>query len=376
MNNHHLSPDHRRAKSARALLGAVGLTAALALAAPSCAHDSYIVVQMKSAGAVLIGVTEVTVTVKDSATGTPMVTRTFSVPVDGGLAIDATTGKTFSLSFTPDRSGSVDLAVTACTGSGCAATGACTAAGTQLGVAIKKGGTTSAAVLLAPSSACGAPDAGTPDGTVTFPGCAPAQPGSCPASQTCYVDCMSQQGVCVLGGTRAAGEACASNSDCMPGTQCFDYGCGPNTKYCLKFCNGDADCLGSTTVSTTSACTDPVVCKLMTTSYVTSYKTCGFACDPRGDGKKGCPVGLTCFLYSSATAGQDTPACGCPAPSRVGTDGAKCTAASDCAPGFLCDEMPGGTFCRRLCQMGSPGDCPSGQGCTALQNNATFGVCL
>jgi len=344
---------------------------ALALVAPSCAHDSYIVVQMRSAGVDLIGVSEVTVTVKDTATGMPMVTRTFKVPVDGGLAIDGTTGKTFSLSFTPDRSGTVDLAVTACTGTGCAATGACMAAGTQLGVRINKGGTTNTTVALAPSSTCGTPDGGTPDGKVTFAGCAPAQPGSCPAPQTCYVDCKEKKGVCVQGGARAAGEACDSNSDCMPGTQCFDFGCGANTKYCLKFCNTDVDCAGSTTVSAVSTCTDPVICPEMT-----SYKTCGFTCDPRGDGKKGCPVGLTCFLYSTGAGGQDAPGCGCSSPTRVGTDGAKCTAASDCAPGFLCDQMLGGTFCRRLCQMATPGDCPTGQTCTALQNNATFGVCL
>ena len=352
--------------------------AAVALAAPSCAHDSYIVVQMRSAGDVLIGFTEVTVTVADSVTKMPMVTRTFTVPVDGGLAIDATTGKTFSLSFTPDRSGTVDLAVTACTGTGCAATGACMASGTQLGVRINKGGTTSTTVALSPSSSCGTTDAGAPDGKVTFVGCAPAQPGSCPASQTCYVDCTAKQGVCVPGGTRAAGEACNSNSDCMAGTQCFDYACGANTKYCLKFCNADADCAGSTTVSTASACTDPVVCPptATTAATTTSYKTCGFTCDPRGDGKKGCPAGLTCFLFSNGAGGPDVPGCGCAGPTRVGTDGAKCAAASDCAPGFLCDQMLGGTFCRRLCQMASPGDCPTGQTCTALQNNATFGVCL
>ena len=115
-----LSPRLLVARAARAV---TLVMAALALATPSCSHDSYIVVQMRSAGAVLMGVTEVTVTVKDSATGMPMVTRTFNVPVDGGVAIDATTGKTFSLSFTPDRSGTVDLAVTACTGAGCTAAG-------------------------------------------------------------------------------------------------------------------------------------------------------------------------------------------------------------------------------------------------------------
>lgn len=350
------------------IAGALLVAGALALsfATPSCAHDSYIVVQMKAAAGTLVGVTQVRVDVTDVTTRTLMVTRTFAITMDGGLSIDAMDGKTFSLSFTPDHSGPVDLAVTA------SGPGGCMASGTQAAFPIKKGGTTMATVTL--SGTCGAlPDGGTPDGKVTFSGCAPATPGSCPAQQTCYVDCTAQMGTCTPAGTRGAGEACDTNMDCKPGTQCFDYACSPkaSTKYCLKFCNGDADCAGSTTVSAASACTDPVVCPPTTT-----YKTCGFACDPRGDGKKGCPVGLTCFLFSSPTGGQDAPGCGCSADTRVGTDGARCVTATDCAPGFLCDQMAGGTFCRRLCQMASPGDCPTGQSCAALQNNSTYGVCL
>ena len=352
-----------RTLAAGALLAVAALTTSLVV--PSCAHDSYLVVVMKTTGGPLPGVSRVTVMVTDSAHGTPMATKTFTITADGGLAIDAVAGKTFSLSFTPDRSGPVDVDVTAYGAAGCMGSGV------QRSVAIKKGGTASVIVALSPTTACGSSDGGTPDGNVTFVGCNPALAGSCPSPQTCYVDCTAKVGVCVQGGTRRPGETCASNGDCMPGTQCFDYGCGPTTKYCLKFCNGDADCAGSTSVAAVSTCSDPVVCPPQT-----SYKTCGFVCDPRGTATKGCPAGLSCFLFSSATGGEDVPACGCSAATRVGTDGASCVTATDCAPGFLCDQMVGGMFCRRICQMASPGDCPAPQGCTALQNNSTYGVCL
>src|SRR5207237_7748265 len=110
----------------------------------------------------------------------------------------------------------------------------------------------------------------------------------------------------------------------------------------------------------------------------TTYKTCGFECDPRGAGTTGCPTGLTCFLFKP-TVGEDSPACACPSSKRVGVDGATCTSSGDCAPGFLCDQMGGGQFCRKICKMSSPTDCPSTpvkQTCTALQNNTVFGVCI
>lgn len=342
-----------------------GAVLAAVLAAPSCAHDSYLIVRMKAAAGTLSGVTQVTVTVTDHVHQTPMATRIFSVTADAGLGIDATLGKTFSLSFTPDRSASVDVTVTAFAG------GSCTATGMQSAVPINKGGVANTTVTLLPTTACPTGDGGAPDGNVTFMGCDPAMAGSCPGGQTCFVDCVNKVGVCVGGGTRRAGEACDSNSDCTPGTQCFNFDCGSNKKYCLKFCNGDADCAGSTAVAATSLCSDPVVCPPQTT-----YKTCGFVCDPRGNGTTGCPAGLTCFLFKSPTGGQDAPACACGATSRIGVDGAKCIVAEDCAPGFLCDQMAGGTFCRRICQMATPGDCPGSQTCNALANNSTFGVCL
>jgi len=338
----------------------LGLAAAAVTALPACSDDSYLVLTLRSDGTAFAGITKIAVQVT-AAAGQPMATRTFTVGGSTGVTISADTPKSLSVSFSPDRSGVVYVTVNA------GAT-TCIAAGT-VATSIVKGGTARATVTLA-AAGCTAPaDAGA-DAAQTFPGCDPAVAGSCPATQTCYVDCASRMGQCVPGGTKGPGEACASNNDCAPGTQCFDFNCPTTTRVCLKFCAGDDACAALSNSAGTSTCRDPVLCPDLTT-----YRTCGFACDPRGAATVGCPSGLNCFLFADPAGGQDSPSCGCPAASRVGTDGTTCTASSDCAAGFICDQMNGGQFCRRLCRMDSAGDC-SGKTCTALANNSTFGVCL
>jgi len=190
-------------------------------------------------------------------------------------------------------------------------------------------------------------------------------------------------GMCIPGGARGPGEACASNNDCMPGTQCFDYGsipgCAAGTKICLRFCADDAQCTGAGATEADagatlvpSACRNPVSCG----PTVTSYHTCTFACDPRGDATTGCPAGLNCFLFADQAGGPERPDCSCREPSRTGTDGADCTTSSNCAPGLICNEMGGTRKCRKLCTMGSTGECGGTQGCMNLLNNNVFGVCI
>lgn len=344
-----------------------GTTALLALAAaalaavPACSDDSYLVLTLHSDGTSFAGITKIVVEV-DAAAGQPTATRTFTVGGATGVTIGAGASKTLSVSFSPDRSGVVNVKVsvgaTTCIGGGAAS------------ASIVKGGTASATVTLT-TSGCPAPaDAGT-DTLTTFPGCDPAVAGSCPATQTCYVDCANQMGVCVPGGTKGPGELCTSNDDCAPGTQCFDFNCPSTTRVCLKFCASDDACAPLSNSAGTSTCRDAVLCPAMTT-----YKTCGFACDPRGPATAGCPTGLSCFLFADPAGGQDSPSCACPSASRVGTDGATCASATDCAPGFICDQMNGGQFCRRLCKMSSAGDCSGTTTCTALANNSVFGVCI
>lgn len=337
-----------------------GLVALAAMALSGCADDSYLILTLRADSAPFAGITRIVVQVT-AASGQPMATRTFAVGGSSGVTIDPSAPKTLSVSFSPDRSGLVNVQVSA---------GAATcAAGGAVSATIVKGGTAKATVTLSPSG-CPSVDAGT-DAPLTFPGCDPAVPTSCPATQTCYVDCANQLGHCVQGGTKGPGELCNDNTDCAPGTQCFDFNCPSTTRVCLKFCAGDDVCAASSNSAGTSTCRDPVLCPAMTT-----YKTCGIPCDPRGTATSGCPSGLNCFLFADPAGGADSPSCSCPAATRVGTDGVTCSASSDCAPGFICDQMTGGQFCRRLCKMGSAGDCPGGTNCAALVNNSVFGVCI
>lgn len=337
-----------------ALLGLA--TAALAVLS-GCADDSYLVLTLRSDAASFAGITKIVVEVT-AAAGQPMATRTFAVGGSTNVTIDASTSKSLSVSFSPDRSGVVNVKVTASSATACLGAGTATSP-------IDKGGTARATVTLAAAGCAGS------DVMTTFPGCDPAVAGSCPATQTCYVDCANQMGRCVPGGTKGPGELCSSNNDCAPGTQCFDFNCPSTTRVCLKFCAGDDACAEMSTTVGASTCRDPVLCPALTT-----YKTCGFACDPRGTAAVGCPAGLSCFLFADPAGGQDSPSCSCPAATRIGTDGASCTGATDCAPGFICDQMNGGQFCRRLCKMGSAGDCSGGTACTSLANNSVFGVCI
>jgi hypothetical protein len=160
----------------------------------------------------------------------------------------------------------------------------------------------------------------------------------------------------------------------MPGTQCFDYsgilGCSAGTKACLRFCQGDGECqpLGAG-----STCRNPVICDSVTT---TAYKTCSFACDPRGDATMGCAAGLACFLFQNPDpTKEDLPDCSCRDPSRTRTDGMACTRSADCAPGHICNMMAGTMTCRRLCKMSDPGNCGTAT-CAALANSTTYGVCI
>lgn len=360
-------------------------TATVALALTACSHDAYLVATLVSGDTAFSDVTAVEVSV--SAPGrTPKI---LSPDFDATRypTFDTHTGPRLSIAFTPDSPGPVDLVVTVKS-----ASNPCLGQGRVEGVALKRADTTRIEVkVLHVVGACPAPgeiaDAGVDgaDGRVTFPGCEPAAPASCPASQSCYVDCVSQAATCVAAGARGPGERCASNDDCAPGNECFDYsgisGCGASTKLCMKFCGEDGDCAsaGADAAGTSGAyaypggaCSAAVECG---GGVVTSYRRCSFACDPRGDGRTGCPDGLLCFLFRG-TSGNDAPDCGCKDPSRTGTDGTICVSSVNCAPGFICNQTGTTRTCRQLCQPSSPTDC-SGKSCTPLSNDsAGYGVCL
>ena len=381
----------RRPATARVCRALVG--AALIVSGAACSHDSYLVVTL-SGDTIFenVGSVEVDVTAPASMRGaTPLL---YIVP-GAPISFSATAPKTLSISFTPSFSGTVELMVLARTPStGNGALGCLIGQGPATMV-VKKGEIAKVqAMLIHAATPCpvasdggvtdaGTPDSGTPDGAVTFPGCDPADTMSCPTGQTCFVNCQTQKGMCITGGAKAAGETCTSNADCMPGTQCFDYSTTPGctAKICLRFCNGDPQCAATTAATGLSlaACSGPVDCPDPAhpgAALMTTYKTCAFACDPRGAATTGCPSGLFCFLYAGAPGAEETPDCGCKESSRVGANGATCASSADCQPGLVCNSMGTTKLCRKLCKLGAAADCTGAGTCTSLSGSTVYGVCI
>jgi len=82
----------------------------------------------------------------------------------------------------------------------------------------------SCAARTAPTPTLGAgTEGGAPDAGGAFPGCAAASP-DCPDDGVCQINCSARTATCTAGGSGPHGSPCASNADCAPGTQCFDYG--------------------------------------------------------------------------------------------------------------------------------------------------------
>jgi hypothetical protein len=376
--------------------------AALALGGGACGKaKSFIVLNLETTDATPIsGVTEVDVTVSQPPMLPKMLTYTTSAP---GLAFNATSTATLSVSFTGGRSGSVTLDVTAKDKTGCIVGSV-----QRFAVVIREGDTVAANVPLTPET-CTPPDGGVdavPESDA-FSGCDPATP-VCPPGDTCQVDCTKNAGECTPGGTGGPGAPCTTNMDCAPGSQCFDYsntGCG--VKICLRFCNGDDMCQAGHAdagapdggaadggasdggadagASSSASSLPPSVCQGVVPcgSQPTPFHTCTFGCDPRqaaaAAGTTTCPAGLACIVVGS----MDQVDCSCPEPTRKGVDGDDCMGGADCAPGYICNQMADTKKCRAICRCNNknmactaPNECGGGKTCAALTNETTYGVCL
>ena len=342
----------------------------LGLAGLGCSSpQSYIVLLLASSTTPIANIAQITVVVSQGTTET----RTLTYPA-GNLAVinsgDAGVGTgTLSVSFSGDQTGDIKFDVTALDIRGCAIGN-----GAAL-INIIKGATNEGLVFLAPEQRCTG-DAGAPDlppGT-PFPGCDPTGL-SCPATQSCQIDCQSLSNVCATAGNNAAGGTCSSAAGCVAGSQCFDYSMlGCQTQLCLRFCATDSDCapFGDGGVGPGSFCRNPITCG-------GAFRTCTFSCDPTAAAAAathaGCPAGLACVLPSS----MDHVDCSCPEATRTGKENAPCTSTAQCAPGFLCEQT-----CRAICRCDAqsgvctaPNDCPtSGTNCTVVPNQTIYGVCL
>jgi hypothetical protein len=209
-----------------------------------------------------------------------------------------------------------------------------------------------ACVPGAPPSACdpSAPDACAAAGIGCTPVCDPQNPSAVGAR-------------CAPAGTKAPGQPCATTAECAAGSTCSSGACadGITRGTCVRHCRADRDCGGG------SARCLPIACS----GQNTPYGRCTTACDPIGPATGGCGPGLTCLLVS----GEITD-CVCPRPSQVGGDGAACTAASTCRPGFTCVFEGQARVCRSLCRLPGGGGCPSDRRCSPLPDQRSLGACV
>ncbi len=400
--------------------------ALLAAAVGGCSKPkSFIVLTLHSADATPIpGVTAVVVTVTQGTSFSKQLT--YSVGSGKApLVLNQVNTNDLSVSFSGARSGPVDLSVKVFDASGCAV-----GSFDHLSVTIRQGEVVSANVPLTAQSCLtsdggvgvdGGGDGGSGD---AFPGCDPVMPICTVPGDTCQVDCTTQLGECTQGGTGGPGTPCKTNKDCAPGAQCFDYaGTGCAVKVCLRFCNDDNGCMSPTAdggavaeagapdaaaqdaaapdggdahgveggaSSASGASSGPrSVCQGLVPcgQVITAYHTCTFACDPRqvaaAAGATRCPAGLSCLVVGD----MDQVDCACAEGSRTGVDGADCAGGADCAPGYICNLMAdnSGTNtkkCRAICRCDAKdmsctatNECGN-KTCSALKNDATFGVCL
>lgn len=362
--------------SPRARSGVTAALLALALAGGASCRDqqSFLVVTVESAEDTPIsGIVDFVVVVGNVGSSVQL---TYTVPADqspltlnNDKIVDPKTGrpgKTFSVSFTLAHTGIASFQVSARDSARC-----------TIGIGgdsetITRGGVAPITVKLTHASGpCEGGDAGADgNGEVVFPGCDPAAL-TCGAGLTCAVNCAARQGQCVTGGAMSPGGVCSANgnADCSPGTQCFTYS-GPlcTVPVCLKFCKTNDDCAA---MGTGSLCQGNVSCPTDGGFIPTAYRTCTFACDPRGAATTGCPAGLHCFLVDK----NDQVDCSCTAATQTQLEGQSCSRGSDCAPGLLCDSAT--VKCQKICRLSLGGtDCATGQRCMALTNDMTYGVCL
>ncbi|HJX54247.1 MAG TPA: hypothetical protein VJ801_15885 [Polyangia bacterium] len=202
------------------------------------------------------------------------------------------------------------------------------------------------------------------------PACDPMAPTEiCGAGKTCALVCdqnSQPEMLCFPAGPMNPGDPCTYTTDCLPGSECFEFNAptcvtvAQPVKTCRQFCNIDSDCGAG-------SCNSSVSCK--TTS--TSLHLCSRPCDPTGDATGGCAAGLLCFIYT----GEVTD-CACLDRSRVGAVGVSCTTDENCQPGLMCVDRGGSKSCQTICQLSSP-KCATGT-CTRLTNPdyQVFGACL
>ncbi len=352
----------------RALARLLPLCAWLA-AVPACKEEAFALISVLSFSEPMAGVTQLRVQVKN---GDDWSTLYYPRQPTEPMVLDAIHPVTFSVEFSPSRGGTTTFAVEPIDanddGLGYGQTEA----------TIEKEEVFEVTVRVVPGAV--GPVRGQDGGASSDGGgasslvCDPYQPAAaCGDGRTCGLLCPEGQppvGMCYVAGPGAPGQACATNNDCSPGSQCFTFSAvACQVRTCLRFCQTDDAC-----GEAGAYCNLPFQCG-------STFTACSRPCDPTGPGTTGCAAGLACFVYS-----DETTDCACPG---LGVAGAACTQSqgcdgvsvcAGCAPGLSCVVPTGGAagagICRPICSLEAAA-CPTGTTCRAFAGStrARYGFC-
>jgi hypothetical protein len=351
-----------RMRSLGVLLGLLALV-------PACKDDSYAVLSVLTYADSVAGVAQFRVHVGNGADAD---TLYYPKQPSESLTLDTTHPVTFSVQFDDSRGGPTTFEVEALDLSG----GTLGYGKTKTDIA--KGKVFNVTVLIAVGAIrpLQGVDAGVDAGGGAL-ACDPYAPSAaCGAGQTCGLLCNAGEpaiGMCYLAGPGKPGDACTSNSDCSPGSQCFALqaiGCAVKT--CLRFCDqSDAAC-----AETGAFCNVPIQC-----GNTPAFWACSRPCDPTGSGTVGCAANLACFVYD-----DETTDCACPGLAGSGeacTQNQGCSGAtgcSGCRAGLSCvvpaASTTGAGVCRPICKLSAPA-CPSGTSCHTFAGSTrqVYGFC-
>jgi hypothetical protein len=219
------------------------------------------------------------------------------------------------------------------------------------------------------SSQCAQPaeeDAG------TFTGWEDASPGTAGGGDAggvrsaCHVEPLPTGQACLTAGSGGDGAQCQKSTDCADSFECVGSP-GQCRHYC---CGGNASCdqASNETTGTTFCDVQPAVPSGLNVPVCEPVRSCTLLLTGTGNGS--CPQGETCAVV------KDDGTTSCVTIGTVGIGG-DCDV-YHCAADLTCLGAAGSRTCFQLCEVDSPGACPTGTTCTSsaqLFTNANVGIC-